>query len=109
MHPLYICNGKMDCASGKDETNCTQGNVRIIKKITLRDVLIVCTVINVLAVQRLAVLESVTNVAMEPAFLRKMLNVMAYTTATTAVTRRTVVSFYCGNIHKHCVTHQTGL
>lgn len=49
--------------------------------------------INVLAVQRLAVLESVTSVAMEPAFLRKMLNVTAYTTATTAVTRRTVVSF----------------
>ncbi len=31
LHPLYICNGNMDCASGKDETNCTQGNVRIIK------------------------------------------------------------------------------
>jgi len=43
--------------------------------------------------QRLAVLESVTNVTMEPAFLRKMQNVMAYPTASTAVMRRTVVSF----------------
>ncbi|XP_065114292.1 transmembrane protease serine 7 [Paramisgurnus dabryanus] len=24
LHPLYICNGEMDCSSGKDETNCTQ-------------------------------------------------------------------------------------
>jgi len=43
--------------------------------------------------QRLAVLESVTNVTMEPAFLRKMQNVMAYPTASTKVMRRTVVSF----------------
>lgn len=52
-----------------------------------------CTLINVLAMQRLAVLESVTNVAMEPAFLRKMQNVMDYLTATIAVMRKTVVSF----------------
>jgi len=30
LHPLYICNGEMDCSSGKDETNCTQGDVKSI-------------------------------------------------------------------------------
>lgn len=54
---------------------------------------IVHAVFNVLAMQKLAVLESVTTVVMEPAFLRKMLNVMACPTASTAVMRRTVVSF----------------
>lgn len=67
---------------------------------------IVHTVFNVLAMQRLAVLESVTTVAMEPAFLRKMQSAMAYPTASTAVTRRTVVSF---TVVTSKSTHQVGL
>lgn len=54
---------------------------------------VVCSVINMFDVQRLAVLESVISVAMEPAFLRKMLNVTAFPTALTRAMKRTVVSF----------------